>query len=344
MKSNQIRQIGRKVLRIGLKVVGVLLLLLVVMEVVYRNQWVDTYKGALEGLNGAETLNKAGRTVLVMGDSFSAGAEGWVDELRERMPEFRIVNAAVAGTGVVQASILAPRRFETFKPDILVYQIYAGNDLVDYRYPIAWSRVGVMRNLYWWVAHRFRSVAWLNAVLGQSGGPSPAELRPVYESAFAVERYSGREKLLLEADPGLIEHQCMLSGGREKDMEGYLRRLGEVLTLCEEYGTVPYLLVLPHCAQVSEVYEKNMVAMGAEFSSAWSREVDYPFLSMIAGYTQGRAQVLNPLPMLQAEEEVGKRLFYPNDPHLNAEGQRLLGEWIWNMLRLPTGEGPEGLM
>jgi hypothetical protein len=126
----------------------------------------------------------------------------------------------------------------------------------------------------------------------------------------------------------LIEHQAFLCGGREDDMKGYLRRMDDILALCAEFGTVPYLLVLPHCAQVSEGQKRNMAALGAEFSSEWSTSPDYPFLNRIAGHTQGRATVLNPLPAFQAAEATGKQLYFNNDPHLNAAGQEMLGEWV----------------
>jgi hypothetical protein len=329
MFRQRLFQFLRKAARFSLKAGIAMAFLLVVLEIAYRNQWIDTYKAQLLALNDQATLESKDRTILVLGDSFSASDASWVGTFRKQMPGFRVVNCATTGTGIVQANIIAHKRFPQFKPDLLIYQIYTGNDLADYRYPISWSKLNPFRNLYWWFAHRFRSLAWINQALGQAKSKaSPEALLPTFNAAFSPQAYTPREKLLLQAEPGLIEHQAFLRGGREDDMKGYLRRMDDILALCAEFGTVPYLLVLPHCAQVSEGQKRNMAALGAEFSSEWSTSPDYPFLNRIAGHTQGRATVLNPLPAFQAAEATGKQLYFNNDPHLNAAGQEMLGEWV----------------
>jgi hypothetical protein len=337
MKWPRIPNWTRRLLRISGRTILVLFGLLLVLELAYRYQWIDTYRKVPESLNPPEALTAKDRTLLVMGDSFSASRDGWVERLRPQLPGMRVINAAVSGTGIVQADIMAPALFERFQPDILVYQIYTGNDLADLRYPIAWTRLSPFRNLYWLLAQNFRSLAWLNNAVGQwRNDKSPAELLPTFRAPFAPARYSAREKLLLQADPGLIEHQAFLNGGREDDIDRYLLRLESLLARCAAHGTTVYLLVLPHCAQVHPRYHAHMQALGAEFSPAWRSTADYPFLSRIAAHTQGRAQVLNPLPAFQAVEAARDTLFYNNDPHLNHNGHTLLGDWVKNALQTPN--------
>jgi hypothetical protein len=324
-----IRRFARRCLRVA----AFLMALLILLEVVYRNQWIDTYQNALVALNPAPVAGDGPgvhkqRRILVLGDSFSASPHGWVAEFRTRMPGFEVINNAVSGTGVVQANIIAHKRIPQLKPDILIYQIYVGNDLADYRYPIHWTRINPLRNIYWWWAHRFRSLAYLNQAFGQLSGPTPAELDVVYRSAFSVAEYNAREKTLLQAEPGLIENQAFLQQGRADDMVGYLRKIDEIIRLCEANGTLPILLVLPHCAQVDPLQKTNMEALGAEFSSSWRMGVDYPFLNRLAGHTQGRATVLNALPALQAALAAGDSLYFSNDPHLTPAGQKFLGQWV----------------
>lgn len=335
-RFQRLRRLFKWMLRITLALTFCLL----VLEIVYRNQWIDTYRGPLLALNADDELKEEGRTVLVMGDSFSATRDGWVKEIADRLPEYRVVNASVSGTGIVQANIIARRRFREFKPDILIYQIYVGNDLLDYRYPIAWGKVSPLRNIYWWWAHRLRSIAYLNQAFGQiKAGPSPQELAPLFRKPFAVETYNSREKTLLTAEPGLIENQVFLENGRENDMVGYLRRLDDILALCEANGTIPYLLVLPHCAQVHPQYKEQMVKLGAEFRLAWHTRADYPFVNRLAGHTQGRATVLNPLSALQSAFSVSDPLYFNNDPHLTPAGQKWLGNWVVNAIQQsPVGD------
>lgn len=337
MKRISLPQWARRALRLLGRGSLLLLAMLLLFEVAYRYQWIDTYRKVPESLNPPEVLNAQGRTLLVMGDSFSATRDAWVDRLRPRLPGMRIVNAAISGTGIVQADIMAPALFERFQPDILIYQIYTGNDLADLSYPIAWTRVSPLRNLYWLAAQNFRSLAWLNNAFGQwRKTETPEDLLPAFHAPFDPSRYTAREKLLLQADPGLIEHQAYLTGGREDDMKAYLGRLESLLARCEAQGTQVYLLVLPHCAQVSPRYTTQMRALGADFSADWQPQPDYPFLSRIAGYVQGRAQVLSPLAAFQALEAAGDTLYFNNDPHLNPKGQTFLGDWISNALQTPT--------
>jgi hypothetical protein len=335
---------ARRAWRLSWRAMLLVFFLLLILEVAYRYQWIDTYRKIPESLNPPEALVAKGRTILVMGDSFSANKNSWVAQFRAQQPGMRVINAAVSGTGIVQADIMAPALFERFQPDILLYQIYTGNDLADLRYPVAWTRLNPLRNLYWALAQRFRSLAWLNNAFGQwRATQQPADLQPIFDAPFDPARYTARERLLLQADPGIIAHQAFLSGDRAHDIDAYLNRLESLLARCAERGTVVYLLVLPHCAQVHPRYQANMEALGAQFGPEWHNNPDYPFLSRIAGYTQGRAQVLNPLAAFQAAEAAGDTLYYNNDPHLRQAGQTLLGDWVKRALERPT-ELPEGSM
>ena len=305
-----------------------------VLELAYRFQWVDTYAGALHGLNTPSELSAPGRTILVMGDSFSAFRDSWVKDLRVRFPNYRVVNSSVSGTGIVQADFMARRRFREFKPDLMVYQIYVGNDLADYRYPSSWTRMNPVRNVYGWASGWLRSLSFLNQALGGfSSDLSAKELQQRYEKPFSVDDYNEREKIMLSAEPGLIENQVALAGGREADMPAYLERLDDLLQVCEAQGTQAILMVLPHAAQVEPSQLEHMKLLGATFGSQWPKGDDYPFLNRLAAHVQGRALVLSPLGDMRTAENSGLILFYPNDPHLTEAGQRWLGSWLCAAMR-----------
>jgi hypothetical protein len=126
---------------------------LLIFEFIYRDQLIDTFRAELKAYNSPQVLNMDERkTLLVMGDSFSAGNTSYPAWLRFFQDDYRVINAGVPGIGILEAAATAPRRFEEFKPSIFIYQVYVGNDLYNISYPVNWSNVSFIRNLYWSVA------------------------------------------------------------------------------------------------------------------------------------------------------------------------------------------------
>ena len=85
--------------------------------------------------------SKEADTILVVGDSFTAGNQvpyerTWPAEverlLRFRRPRAQVVNAGVDGYDLTQDLRLAERLWGGFRPRLLVVGLYLGNDLVDY--------------------------------------------------------------------------------------------------------------------------------------------------------------------------------------------------------------------
>ena len=125
----------RKMLLLPLMVLVSLGLALLVLEWLYRSQLVDTYRPELHTFNPPQVLaSHAKPTFLVMGDSFTASRTSYAGILQDTLQEWRVINAAVSGTGVLQALYMAPKRFAQFHPSLFLYQVYVGNDLFDIRY------------------------------------------------------------------------------------------------------------------------------------------------------------------------------------------------------------------
>ena len=146
---------------------AVLLFLTLGLELAWRFQWIDTYRRELNVLNPTLEVQKSGKTILLMGDSFTAAQNSWAETLRKLRPNDKIINSAVPGTSVLHANVMLSGRLETFQPDLLIYQIYVGNDLFDLRYPLNWQELSFGRYFYWALANRFRGIGWLNYALGQ---------------------------------------------------------------------------------------------------------------------------------------------------------------------------------
>jgi hypothetical protein len=177
-----------------------LLFLALVFEFAFRFQLVDTYSPELRSFNRPKDLAGGdGRpAMLVMGDSFTAGNATYVSILRAKLPDYRVVNAGIPGTGIIEAAIIAPRRFRQHSPAVFIYQVYVGNDLFDITHPVNWAAIPPARNLYWGLSNVFRSLGFLNYRLGQ-------------RFATAHEILSGRE-------PGLPRpRENPVKGGKERD-------------------------------------------------------------------------------------------------------------------------------
>jgi acyl-CoA thioesterase-1 len=84
----------------------------------------------------ASAAGEAQRTVVVLGDSLSAGygiklQEGWVNLLTQRLASegygYRVINASVSGETTQGGLARLPRALETHKPAIVIVEL-GGND------------------------------------------------------------------------------------------------------------------------------------------------------------------------------------------------------------------------
>jgi acyl-CoA thioesterase-1 len=114
-----------------------------------------TVPGALAGSGPAAAAAKPGpaaRTVLVLGDSVSAGygikvEEGWVALLQQRLRQqgygYRVVNASVSGETTTGGLTRLPRALERHKPAVVVLEL-GGNDGLR-GLPLATTRANLLR-------------------------------------------------------------------------------------------------------------------------------------------------------------------------------------------------------
>ncbi len=318
-----------------LQIIIGIFLCIALLELAYRYQWGDFYAVEWSHFNEGILKESAKREVLVMGDSFSTSDQGYVDKLRVQFPEWNFANSAVPGTGVVEASYMASRRFSDRKPDVFIYQIYLGNDLFDLQRPVNWGKLGFMRNLYWWSANRMRSLTWINYKGGQFQA-SPRGDAKEFESGFQPELYNQREKRYFESEPDWIRDQGDAGNVQwRKQRERYFDFLEDLIVYPESLGTKVLLLVIPHCAQVGAIYQERMESIGMAPGAEVPRNFkDHIWLKELDEYASSHENmdILYPLDILNwYEREVGP-VYYQNDPHLNSRGQSALAlaveEWL----------------
>lgn len=322
----------RKLLRFSLNLAIALVVFFVLVEVAFRYWWVDFYSAEFNALNTEQALeNSTGPTVLVGGDSFTGVQHGYVQTMRTELPDARIINAGIPGTGMPEAACFLPDRIEEWQPDVFIYQIYVGNDLLDISHPVESPNIGTARKVYWWLSDRLRSVRYINYKLAQfryqftdEVGNAPSALN----EAFSVEHYSAREKMNFAAEPALIYNSAFLKGGRRADFEVLVAELNGVLDVLPD-SCRSYILVIPHCAQVTEEYQSQMAQLGAVFPQGFYQGMgDLTFGLDSAMAQRTNVQVVSAYAVLHVEELMSGPVYYTDDPHLNEQGHAALGKGL----------------
>ena len=314
-------------------------------EAAYRGQWIDFHRADLGASNPRGILVPDSRpTLLALGDSFTAGLDNWPTDLQDLLgPGIRVINSGVGGTTIRQMRIIADGRIRRFDPRLVICQIYAGNDLVDLRHPAASGQIGRFRKLYWSVIDHGWLLPWyLNTRLRQTIDRrsrnhlmDPTEMKLISAEMearpFAVDTYSPRSAILLDASPTLVADQISVAGEMEQAWSIYKSELDRLAALCRAHDIPLLLVVVPHCAQVHPRYADRFRALGATFPDPAVLTMDESIfmtrLKAVAARSPG-VEVFDPLPALRKQEAEGIELYFANDPHLNREGRRILANAI----------------
>ncbi|MEL6831829.1 MAG: hypothetical protein AAFP77_02505 [Bacteroidota bacterium] len=328
----------RKLLRGILYLLFLLVATILLLEVSYRWNIVDFYGANLRRLNTEELGTKSDLPcVLVIGDSFSADMSSYVGFLRDSLREHRIINAAVPGTGVRQHQRFFKQRIREFQPEMLIYQLYVGNDLLDYRHPTSSPHLSWQRRWYWWLADRLLVLGYINAQLpAVRHALFPAQRVDQHTKGdpnFSVARYSERTKMLMAAEPHLLQHSILLQGKRKADMEAMTKELKAMLDDLPE--PIPVLIVvMPHCVQVGTPFIERFQQLGAQLEDVnILMQRQFPFFTFLAEELDGdNVQVLNALDWLSVDYP--DILYYANDPHLSPAGQKVVANSLLDSLRL----------
>jgi hypothetical protein len=297
----------------------------------------DFFRPELRANNSpGDLLDSTRKTLLAMGDSFSAGSNTWVTFLRSQLPSYRIINAAVSATGVHESLYAAPRRFREFRPQVFIYQVYVGNDLQDIRRPLNWRTMPLARFIYGSLCSYLglRSLTFANYRLAQlrsSRAPQPAQF---VERPFSPATYPISVKIYTQAEPCTLEDTVLAQGDRGRDLATLIdcikKLAGFARPECRKY-----VLVIPDAGQVSDFYLDHLQQLGAQVSNPKElQKDDYPlFIRLQEGVADQGIKVLNPLPLFKRHEQQGQRLYYADDTHLKPAGQSILGKFILERLQ-----------
>jgi lysophospholipase L1-like esterase len=349
-----LRDLSIKLLKLAPVWIAGLAILLVLLEASYRWRLFDPYRTELAEYNSPEELEDDPRpAILCMGDSLTAGSTSWPATVRDRRPDLRVINAGIPGSGIVQANLVAPLRFRDFRPRVFVYQINVTNDLINLRFPVRWSRLSPVRNVYWSLAHRLRSLEYLNYRAGQltfavrnrewirrlrtEGAPPPS--CDWVEGPFVPNSFTPGERTCVRAEPGIYEDQILVRGRRRDDHRRLRAGLERLLDHCRPRDCEAHVLVVPHAMQVEPGYVEYMRAIGARVDDAEAvRAESYPFLADLQTALATRdVQVIDPLAPLRERVRDGEHVYFRHDLHLNACGQQVLADAVLDELQHRPG-------
>jgi len=292
-------------LKKALKTIGYFIFLaitvLLLLELSYRFYAIDFYKGHLMGLNDSKTLSTTDQaSILVIGDSFTADRSSYVSHLRDSLRNYRIINSGIPGTSLPQHRLMISSRMKRFRPDVLLYQIYVGNDLLEFHHPTESDGISSIRKCYWWLSDRFLVLSYINARLPQLRQAIyhdlPVDIDSKKQEIFSVQQYSHRAKMQFNAEPFLLENCVQLKRNRQKDMIKYTKQLKKMLSHHAKNCKV-IILVMPHCSQINQRYATNMELIGAQFSEITAMNaINYPFINYLkVHFANQDIQVLNTL-------------------------------------------------
>ncbi len=304
----------------------------ILLEITYRNYWFDFYGSELALLNNLNSnKTKKDTTLLALGDSFSADPNSYLKTLRQNKPHWQIINSAISGTTITQSRLMAKKRNQQFNPDILIYQIYVGNDLLEYDPPYASSNISFFRKSYWFLSRYLKVLPYLNIRLKNIRtlfyNDTPPQPRQIAQK-FDPKKYSHRSRLYFQAEPDYLYQTIFTKEKKQKILQNYFSEIRELLHQFPE-TTKKIVLVIPHCIQVSDQHQQQMEQLGCTAPPETDfQQISYPFLRALQpALKNSNAKIINALEFLQTIDNP-ETLFFTNDPHLTPEGQKLLGEWL----------------
>lgn len=315
---------------------------LLLLEVAYRYQIVDFYRTELNTLNDADDLQNENvkPAILAFGDSFTVQHGSWLTQLREELPSFRVINSAITGTSVYEASCMAPGRIKTFKPKVLIYQLYVGNDLLGIRHSLNWKEWSILRNAFWFASDRLRFLSYFNYKLGQMNWSYVREGNtPPVSSDFAGPRFNAahyrlREKIYAQGDPFLISNSTLLKDLRENDLADMSILLKDIIAELDVDCKI-YLVVIPNKAQLNGSYMNEMKEIGFQFHESFEPgQENYPFIEALRQHFQSyeNVEIINPLFVLKQHDTPAEKMYYLYDEHLTLAGQRVVKDLLLNKI------------
>ncbi len=265
--------------------------------------------------------------ILVVGDSYTQGQGVEQHEIFSHVVEEEMVSPeGFKRTEIIQCGVSAwgpdeeiawiEDRGLAFEPDLVILAFYTGNDYLDASMP----------NPYW--IHRgMRLMVWDEARMNPLWEIRIWLRKNVFLWGFTLDAirsfrkagpYRGAEDVGMLGQAIRREPESAM-----ENIEPLFERLAE---LASESGTDAAILVLPWYLEVDDEYAEYV----GRIQEIEVSTVDLDIFGRVAIEAAEKAglEVFDARPALRAACEEGQRIHIGVDPHYNATGHRVVGEWL----------------
>ncbi len=324
-----------------LKIFLLLIVILGLTEIAYRNNFINFNSGIFDKLNPEEMFASAAQkpVVLVLGDEISTNNEGYVNSLRARFPGHLIINGAVPYSGPVESSWIGAELIEKYNPDIVIYQINPANDLYNIRKGSDLDEAGFFSAITDVLSDKIKIFDLLTgkfkSVFNDMSGLQLAAIEPEGMPVSQNFEFSTGLTVAREQQKGLIENSSMLKSGRNLDLDEMLGILDDLFCKVKKECRV-LLTVVPHSTWVNGWYREQMLKSGNHISDDFMRfNGTMPFISAIKNhiFANSRVKMVDMTPSLKNSDSKENRMFNVSSDKLNKKGQEVLATVLSGYIR-----------
>jgi lysophospholipase L1-like esterase len=297
------------------------------------------------------------KRLLLLGDSFARGAGAGSSEdyfanvmerrLRDREPEWNVVNAGVTGWGPSNELLFLEREGSSLAPDVVLTQVFLGNDATDetgltqitlfHGVAVLDDRVDSRAGRIWTYTRLHARLAY---VLGGLARNAPlAFARHSADPPFPDIEW----RTLMRRKPWLEGEFYSITRGEDSFYEaGFASMLDKLLRIAEtsrRMGARPLFVLIPGRLQVVEplrryAFELNGIDSLEEDLDKFNRRV-VPFLQ------ENGCETLDLYPLIRERPAEAPLIYHTGyDDHFNVEGHRFAGEavakWLLENLYCPN--------
>ncbi len=273
------------------------------------------------------------RTILVVGDSFTAGTQvpfenTWTWLLQERLRgqgrDVQLVNAGVDGYDLSQSYRLAHRLWGRFRTRHLIAALFVGNDIVDYERQAAARPPWDPDDPLDWLREHSYLYHLLRARLGRSRPPvasAEERLPEVCRSVRGFDQLGPVQRQSVQRQFASAELLPVLQGTEEggRSLRSTERLVGELRDLARRQGAGFTLLLIPTKQQaIPEQRAEWMALHGLTPQQALA-----PQRQLGRWAEQNGVAVVDPIDQMAAAADP-QRLYWTANMHMTPEGHEVL--------------------
>ena len=271
-----------------------------------------------------------GRRVAFLGDSFTFGLgvndhETFIHRLNEKAPEKHYLNFAVPGYSTDQQYLLLRRRVFNFRPDVVVLVTYLGNDLFDNLLPFP-----LQANH----GKPYFKLSGNRLVLENS--PVPTAVKSKEQASRDLHHVvMGETPPLRRGLLGLLDRMKIFQMAKrifhsdhknlfplfdtrfQPALKVYGALLDQMVLQCQRNNSELLVILMPGRSLVERPGSQS-----AQFQEYLREEI-------IKQCKRRHIRLMDlPLHLKKVHTETGKKLYFPNDGHMNALGHRVTADYI----------------